>query len=123
MPEAGNPAPIAGKPVGQVAPISSELAELPELKTISVQISNEIVLYQSPLKAIEELVVNSYDAGAGVCRLYVPGNDVNTKPGSNMMGIFDNGRGMTPSQLEDLWHIGNSKKRNAESTDPTARKK
>ena len=99
MPEAGNPAPIAGKPVGQVAPISSELAELPELKTISVQISNEIVhllsdqLYQSPLKAIEELVVNSYDAGAGVCRLYVPGNDVNTKPGSNM------------------------------STDPTARKK
>jgi hypothetical protein len=128
MPDKGNSAPDAGKPADQAAPISGELAGLPELKTVRVQISNEIVhllsdqLYQSPLKAIEELVVNSYDAEALVCRLYVPGNDVNTNPCCNMMGIFDNGQGMTSSQMEDLWHIGNSKKRNAESTDLTARK-
>ena len=41
---------------------------------ITVRLSNEIVtllssqLYQSPLKAIEELVVNSYDADAKECR-------------------------------------------------------
>jgi hypothetical protein len=45
---------------------------------LRVRISNELVqllsdqLYQSPLKAIEELVVNAYDAGAKICRLFVP---------------------------------------------------
>jgi HSP90 family molecular chaperone len=73
------------------------------------------------LNAIEELVVNSYGAETVVCRLYVPGDRVNTKPGCNMMGIFDNRRGMTSSQMENLWHISNSKKRNTESTDLAAR--
>ena len=114
--------------IAGTAPIADQLDVLPELKSVKVQISNEIVhllsdqLYQSPLKAIEELVVNSYDAGASVCRLYIPGSDVITVPGSNMMGIFDDGSGMTPAQMEYLWHIGNSKKRDAESKDPTARK-
>ena len=47
-----------------------------QTKEVTVKLSNELVrllsdqLYQSPLKAIEELVVNSYDAGAAVCRLF-----------------------------------------------------
>jgi hypothetical protein len=38
------------------------------------------------------------------------------------MGIFDTGIGMTPGQMKDLWHIGNSKKRLSETTDTTSRK-
>jgi Histidine kinase-, DNA gyrase B-, and HSP90-like ATPase len=128
MPDKATAPPNHGSPSDQPAPISRELSELPELKSVTVQISNEVVhllsdqLYQSPLKAVEELVVNAYDAEATICRLYVPGSDVNAKPGNNMMGIFDDGRGMTSSEMQDLWHIGNSKKRNAESTDPKVRK-
>ena len=51
---------------------------------ITVRLSNEIVtlrssqLYQSPLKAIEELVVNAYDANASECRLFIhrPGEEL-----------------------------------------------
>ncbi|RWB91145.1 MAG: hypothetical protein EOQ52_06875 [Mesorhizobium sp.] len=47
----------------------------PEIETIEVSLSNEIVhllseqLYTSPLKAIEELVANAYDADADECRI------------------------------------------------------
>jgi hypothetical protein len=50
----------------------------PAKRNVKVQLSHELVnllseqLYQSPLKSIEELVINSYDAGAHVCRVYVP---------------------------------------------------
>lgn len=42
---------------------------------ITVALSNELVqllsdqLYQSPIKAIEELVVNAYDAEASQCKI------------------------------------------------------
>lgn len=64
---------------------------------VEVSLSNELIgllsdqLYQSPVKAIEELVVNSYDADAKECRVYVPmPDDSNT----NYIVIFDNGTGM-----------------------------
>jgi hypothetical protein len=113
-------------PVNDTA-LSDQLEALPKLSDIRVQISNEIVhllsdqLYQSPLKAIEELVVNSWDAEADVCRLYVPSGDQLTAAGA-VMGIFDTGVGMTAAQVEDLWHIGNSKKRLSESNHITTRK-
>ena len=80
---------------------------------ITVRISNEILtllsshLYQSPLKAIEELVVNSYDADANECRLFVP------KPGDDLQAVlvFDDGIGMDADGLSDLWLVGRSSKR------------
>ena len=82
---------------------------------ITVRLSNEIVtllssqLYQSPLKAIEELVVNSYDANAKECRLFVP------DPSSDLQAIlvYDDGIGMDTDGLSDLWLVARSKKREA----------
>jgi len=84
---------------------------------VVVSLSNELVqllseqLYQSPLKAIEELVVNAYDADASECRLYVPA------PGDQdrtSIVVFDNGIGMSYEGLVDLWQIGRSNKRTEE---------
>ena len=80
---------------------------------ITVRISNEILtllssqLYQSPLKAIEELVVNSYDADANECRLFVP------KPDDDLQAVlvYDDGIGMDAVGLSDLWLVGRSGKR------------
>ena len=80
---------------------------------ITVRISNEILtllssqLYQSPLKAIEELVVNSYDANANECRLFVP------KPDDDLQAVlvYDDGIGMDAGGLSDLWLVGRSSKR------------
>jgi hypothetical protein len=84
-----------------------------EDRQITVTLSNELVhllseqMYQSPIKAIEELVVNAWDADAEHCRLFVP-----LPPSSDPIAvIFDDGEGMDPDGLEDLWHIGHSRKR------------
>ena len=102
-----------------MSPPSQTIADaLPSLgvdagSPITVRISNEILtllssqLYQSPLKAIEELVVNSYDADAKECRLFVP------KPDSALQAVlvYDNGIGMNADGLSDLWLVGRSGKR------------
>ena len=82
---------------------------------ITVRISNEILtllssqLYQSPLKAIEELVVNSYDADANECRLFVP------RPSDDLQAVlvYDDGIGMDADGLSDLWLVGRSNKRDS----------
>ncbi|WP_426572200.1 ATP-binding protein [Aquihabitans sp. McL0605] len=83
---------------------------------ITVTLSNELVhllseqMYQSPLKAIEELVVNSYDADARQCRLSIP-----LPPADRpYLLVYDDGVGMTPDGLKDLWQIGRSNKRSEE---------
>ncbi len=84
-----------------------------------VQLSHELVsllseqLYQSPLKAIEELVVNAYDADANECRLYVPEPTAITASDA-LIAVYDNGVGMDRQGLLDLWHIGHSRKRDAD---------
>jgi hypothetical protein len=94
--------------------------------TVTVRVSNAIVkllsdqLYASPLKAIEELVVNSYDADAKECRLFVPAPSQYRDEESNYVIHFDNGTGMNPTGLHQLWHIGLSNKR---STDFRAARK
>ncbi|MGA2805137.1 MAG: ATP-binding protein [Acidimicrobiales bacterium] len=82
-------------------------------REITVTLSNELVhllseqMYQSPIKAVEELVVNAWDADAQHCRLFIP-----LPPASDPMAvIFDDGEGMDADGLEDLWHIGHSRKR------------
>jgi len=81
-----------------------------EIRTVDILISYEVVrllseqLYASPVKAIEELVVNGWDAGATVCTVTVD------LPYTRKLAVFDSGSGMTASQLSDLWHIGVSRK-------------
>ena len=80
---------------------------------ITVRLSNELVtllssqLYQSPLKAIEELVVNAFDADATECRLFIP----ETAETLSLVLVYDDGIGMDEDGLEDLWLVGRSNKR------------
>ncbi|GAB1509795.1 ATP-binding protein [Actinophytocola sp. KF-1] len=71
--------------------LSSELVSL-----LSAQ------LYQSPVKAVEELVVNSYDADASNCWVHVT---------SERILVIDDGVGMDHLGIRDLWHVGHSTKR------------
>lgn len=103
--------------------------KLPSLKVVgkplTVVLSNDLVnllseqLYQSPLKAIEELVVNSYDANANKCKVFVPpSSDLE----SNFIVVYDDGEGMDYEGLVNLWHIGGSKKREEELSKKLKRK-
>jgi hypothetical protein len=106
--------------------ISEELADSKngdEAKKVTVRLSNELVhllsdqLYQSPLKAIEELVVNSYDAEAEVCKLFVPASsEIAQSGGRHFMAVFDDGTGLSAAGMTDLWHVGQSNKRTEEIT-------
>lgn len=97
-------------PAPSVASKLEDLAELPN--QVQVALSSELVrllseqLYQSPLKAIEELVVNSFDADAKECRIAVRNGDL-----PQFVAIYDDGIGMTADGLGNLWHIGQSNKR------------
>ena len=64
-------------------------------------------LYRSPSKAIEELVVNGFDAEADEARIFVP------EPGNTTLfiAVYDNGVGMTYEGLSDLWKVGRPKPR------------
>lgn len=90
---------------------------------ITVKLSYSLVrllseqLYQSPLKAIEELVVNAYDADANVCRVSVP-----TEAQDEFVAIYDDGVGMDYQGLVDLWQIGRSNKREADIEQRSQRK-
>jgi hypothetical protein len=93
---------------------STQLAVIGHKETqLTVQLSNELVhllseqLYNSPLKAIEELVVNGFDADASLVRIVTPA------PGETRTDIlvFDDGHGMDADDLANLWYIGRSRKR------------
>jgi hypothetical protein len=92
----------------------------PNVKNIPVSLSNQLIsllseqLYQSPLKAIEELVVNSYDAGATVCKVLVPHSPINID--SDRVIVYDDGIGMDVEGLTTLWSIGGSGKRSESDT-------
>jgi hypothetical protein len=80
---------------------------------LEVRLSNQLIhllseqMYSSPLKAIEELVVNSYDADADYCLI-----NVGEESGPDrFIVVFDNGAGMDFQGLQRLWHIGESPKR------------
>jgi len=100
-----------------------------EGRTAHVQLSNELVsllseqLYQSPTKAIEELIVNSYDAGATVCKVFFPDPTEQLGDGNrNYIVVFDNGSGMDAEGLEALWRVGRSDKQNRAINPATKRK-
>lgn len=87
---------------------------------VTVEIAYEVIqllseqLYSSPLKAIEEIVVNSWDADATECRVFVPDPDVlSERDDATAIAVLDNGHGMTADDLRSLWHVGLSSKRDA----------
>ena len=79
---------------------------------IPVRMSYEIIklfsegLYQSPHKAVEELVANSYDAGAEHAWVFTG------RPGyaEDSLWVVDDGSGMDSHGFEILWHIADPHK-------------
>src|SRR4051794_7541687 len=75
---------------------------------ISVRISYAIIdrfsegLYSSPNKAFEELVSNSYDAGAGRVWVVIPPN----LDAAAILAVVDDGVSMDLDGLKDLWQVG-----------------
>ena len=96
--------------VGVVGFVSSDKSA----GTVPVRISYGIIerfsegLYSSPNKTFEELITNSYDAGAGQVWVYLASDltDTNAK-----LAVIDDGESMDLKGLTDLWKIGESKKR------------
>lgn len=91
---------------------------------LQVRLSNQIIhllseqMYSSPLKAIEELIVNAFDADADECRIGIP-----IDPGpERFIVVYDDGNGMDFGGLEQLWHVGESPKRGKELSDRKDRK-
>src|SRR4051812_22266512 len=82
---------------------------------IRVHISYEIIrlfsegLYQSPQKAIEELVSNSYDAGADAVHVLLP-VDQDEDGSLPPLWVIDNGTGMDASGFSQLWRVADSDK-------------
>lgn len=98
------------------APIHSQIETLPKIEAaVDVLLTSELVhllseqLYQSPYKAIEELLVNAWDADANHCKIYVP-----TDSGPRLVAIFDDGSGMDHAGLQNLWRIGRGTKERGE---------
>lgn len=82
--------------------------------TISVNINFGIIeqfsegLYSSPNKTFEELVTNSYDAGAARVWVLIP-DDLDDPDA--VVAVVDDGQSMDAEGLHDLWLIGESTKR------------
>src|ERR1700738_2103892 len=85
-----------------------------EKEQIDVRLSYRIVslfsegLYASPNKAIEELVANSFDAGAGRVAILLPA-DFHEQGAT--VAVIDDGEGMDTEGLKQHWLIGKSLKR------------
>ena len=81
---------------------------------IEVRLSYRIVelfsegLYASPNKAVEELVVNSFDAGAQKVHVLL---SPNLHDQDATIVVIDDGEGMDPEGLKRHWLIGISNKR------------
>src|SRR6266478_5937243 len=92
-------------------PVFSETGT--ETEKIDVRLSYRIVqlfsegLYASPNKAIEELVANSFDAGARRVAVFLPA-DFHDQGAT--ITVLDDGVGMDVGGLKQHWLIGKSDK-------------
>ncbi len=91
------------------------LAENTEGTEIPVPISYDIIrlfsegLYQSPHKAVEELVANSFDAGAQLVSVVLPSADpVDVE--DQVLWVVDDGCGMDDDGFRQLWLVAESNK-------------
>lgn len=94
---------------------SANAGESQRVDTIPVHISYEIIrlfsegLYQSPHKAVEELVSNSYDAGASSVHVMLP-DPPDSHSELSPLWVIDNGEGMDGQGFHQLWRVAHSKK-------------
>ncbi|MFF2845537.1 ATP-binding protein [Streptomyces sp. NPDC058001] len=83
---------------------------------IPVEISFEIIrlfsegLYQSPHKAIEELVSNGFDAGAYNVHVVTPRSLADDPASSDSLWVVDDGCGMDADGFQRLWRVAESTK-------------
>lgn len=83
---------------------------------IPVRISYEIIrlfsegLYQSPHKAVEELVSNGYDAGAREVHVLLPEGGEAESDTLPPLWVIDDGHGMDADGFRQLWRVADSNK-------------
>ena len=100
------------KPASQFASCGTEVRAIP------VSLSYDIIrlfsegLYRSPHKAIEELVSNSYDAGARTVHILLPDPEDKEDP-LTPLWVIDDGRGMDERGFQRLWRVADSDKNDA----------
>jgi len=105
--------------MADIAQIGNEIDKIP------VHISYRIIqlfsghLYTNPAKAIEELIVNSYDAFAKTCRVWIPLDWA--APGARML-VWDDGQSMDIEGLKELWLIAETCKRLPERENEAVRR-
>lgn len=111
--------PMPTAPSIQVAPASFVSGGSPE-EPIEVRISYGIIdrfsegLYSSPNKAFEELVSNSYDAGATRVWVRIPET---LDDSTAYLAVIDDGDSMDLQGLRELWQVGVSPKRADDGSD------
>jgi hypothetical protein len=93
--------------------------------SIDVRVSYQIVqllsegLYSSPNKAIEELVSNSWDAGAPHTHVILPSDRDDSDAA---IVVIDDGIGMDVRALKQHWLLGQSNKRASGTSNPKRRR-
>ena len=93
--------------------------------SVAVRLSYRIIqlfsegLYSSPNKAIEELVVNSFDAGAQAVHIVIS-PDLSQPDAS--IAVIDDGTGMNVDGLQQHWIVGASRKRDSNYHHPSGRR-
>ena len=99
-----------------LAALETHLLPDTEGEPLKVPLNYEIItlfsegLYQSPHKAVEELVSNSYDAGASVVRIVLPRDEEEQGSEADSLFVVDDGTGMDATGFETLWKIAESPK-------------
>lgn len=97
-------------PRSRVTPLAKNSGEV--VGDIPVRMSYEIIrlfsegLYQSPHKAVEELVANAYDAGASRAWVFTPRDQYP----EDSLWVVDDGSGMDSGGFEILWHVADPHK-------------
>lgn len=114
----------APESVGGEVAVAGFAAAGEQVAKVPVRLSYGIIerfsegLYSSPNKTFEELVTNSYDAGANRVWVYLP-HDFGD-PAASLV-VVDDGSSMDLQGLQGLWRIGESSKRG--DTPPPGRKR
>ena len=95
--------------------LSQDNGGQPHPMSIAVPISYDIIqlfsegLYQSPHKAVEELVANSFDAGAKQVSVVIPERDA-AGLDEAALWVIDDGCGMDEEGFRQLWRVAESPK-------------
>ena len=107
---------MSGKAVHGKSALEAQLNDSDSADQLPVQISFEIIrlfsegLYQSPHKAIEELVSNSFDAGARHVHVLIPRSPADQHGPEDSLWVIDDGTGMDADGFRKLWLVAESTK-------------